>query len=44
MSEYKDAKTGMTINVSGEKSPTPTTGVKVFLKGRPPIAKIVPSD
>jgi len=45
MSEYKDLKTGTAVSVGGkEKFAFPTTGAKILLKGRPPIAKEVSTD
>ncbi len=45
MGEYKDMKTGAAVAVSGkEKFSFPTTGAKILLKGRPPVAKEVSTD
>jgi hypothetical protein len=44
MSEYKDLKTGAPVNVSGGKFNFPTSGAKILLKSRPPVAKEVSSD
>ena len=44
MSEYKDHKTGAVVELTGEKFAFPTSGAKILLKGRPPIAKEVSSD
>jgi hypothetical protein len=44
MGEYKDPKTGASITLSGEKFAFPTSGAKILLKARPPIAKEVSSD
>lgn len=44
MPEYKDIKTGTVVAVTGEKFTFPTTGAKVLLKTRPPIAKEVGTD
>jgi DNA-directed RNA polymerase subunit RPC12/RpoP len=43
MSEYKDQKSGMSVS-TGEKFAFPTTGAKILLKARPPIAKEVKTD
>jgi hypothetical protein len=42
MGEYKDPKTGVTVSVAEGKFPS--TGAKILLKARPPIAKEVASD
>jgi hypothetical protein len=43
MDEYKDAKGKVAVAMaSGEKFPT--TGIKILLKSRPPIAKEVSTD
>ncbi len=44
MGEYKDLKTGMTVNVTGSKFTFPNSGAKILLKARPPIAKEVATD
>ena len=44
MAEYKDQKTGAGVELTGEKFAFPTSGAKILLKGRPPIAKEVSSD
>ncbi len=44
MGEYKDPKTGVAVAVTGEKFAFPTTGAKILLKSRPPIAKEVRTD
>jgi hypothetical protein len=44
MAEYTDIKTGTTVNVTGDKFVFPTTGAKILLKKRPPIAKEVKTD
>ena len=45
MGEYKDMKTGAEVSVTGkDKFSFPTTGAKILLKGRPPIAKEVSTD
>lgn len=44
MGEYKDLKTGAIVNITGDKFTFPTTGAKILLKGRPPVAKEVKSD
>ncbi|MEW6722865.1 MAG: hypothetical protein AB1324_06390 [Candidatus Micrarchaeota archaeon] len=42
MSDYKDQKTGVMVAMSGEKFPT--TGTRIVLKSRPPVAKEVTTD
>jgi DNA-directed RNA polymerase subunit RPC12/RpoP len=44
MGEYKDLKTGAIVNITGDKFTFPTTGAKILLKGRPPVAKEVRTD
>lgn len=44
MAEYKDLKTGSAVTLSGDKFNFPTTGAKILLKARPPVAKEVKSD
>ncbi|MEM5814796.1 MAG: hypothetical protein QXD77_03185 [Candidatus Aenigmatarchaeota archaeon] len=44
MADYKDMKTGTAVNVSGDKFAFPSTGAKILLKSRPPVAKEVKSD
>lgn len=44
MGEYKDQKSGVVVGVAGEKFAFPSTGAKILLKGRPPIAKEVNTD
>ena len=45
MGEYKDIKTGTVVSVVDEKNfQFPTTGAKILLKCRPPIAKEVKTD
>ncbi|MFH1221518.1 MAG: hypothetical protein V1492_00355 [Candidatus Micrarchaeota archaeon] len=45
MPEYKDQKTGEAVKVSTEKGfKFPSTGAKILLKTRPPIAKEVGTD
>lgn len=44
MAEYTDIKTGGTVSVTGDKFSFPSTGAKILLKKRPPIAKEVKSD
>jgi hypothetical protein len=44
MGEYKDPKTGVAVAMSGEKFALPTTGIKIVLKVRPPVAKEVGTD
>jgi len=43
MSEYKDLKTGTPV-ATGDKFKFPSTGAKVLVKIRPPIAKEVGTD
>ncbi|MEW6036510.1 MAG: hypothetical protein AB1529_07905 [Candidatus Micrarchaeota archaeon] len=43
MGDYKDPKTGVSVAV-GEKFAFPTTGAKILLKARPPVAKEVSTD
>ena len=45
MAEYKDQTTGEDVKVSTEKGfKFPSTGAKILLKKRPPIAKEVDTD
>ncbi|MDO8554042.1 MAG: hypothetical protein Q7S22_04505 [Candidatus Micrarchaeota archaeon] len=45
MGEYKDVKTGTVVVIADEKNfQFPTTGAKMLLKCRPPIAKEVRTD
>jgi len=44
MTEYKDLKTGTTVSVTGEKFKFPSTGAKVLVLTRPPVAKEVKTD
>jgi len=45
MAEYKDLKTGSIVEVTDEKNfAFPSTGAKMLLKTRPPIAKDVGTD
>lgn len=44
MAEYKDQKTGVAVASAGEKFAFPTSGAKILLKSRPPIAKEVSTD
>ncbi len=44
MGEYKDPKTGIAVAVNEGKFAFPTTGAKILLKARPPIAKEVATD
>lgn len=44
MAEYKDLKTGALVTVTGDKFAFPTTGAKILLKTRPPIAKEAGTD
>ena len=43
MGEYKDLKTGAKVS-TGDKFNFPSTGAKVLIKTRPPIAKEVKTD
>ncbi|MFH1785729.1 MAG: hypothetical protein ABH842_04845 [Candidatus Micrarchaeota archaeon] len=43
MGEYKDQKSGVSVS-TGEKFAFPTSGAKILLKARPPIAKEVNTD
>ena len=43
MGEYKDLKTGTAV-ATGDKFSFPSTGAKVLVKSRPPIAKEVKTD
>jgi hypothetical protein len=43
MSDYKDQKSGAAV-VTGDKFAFPTSGAKILLKTRPPIAKEVTTD
>lgn len=43
MGEYKEQKSGANVT-TGEKFAFPTTGAKILLKSRPPIAKEVKTD
>ena len=42
--DYKDQKTGVNVTLTGEKFAFPTSGAKILLKQRPPIAKEISSD
>lgn len=44
MGEYKDLKTGAPVTITGNKFTFPTSGAKILLKSRPPVAKEVSSD
>lgn len=44
MGEYRDPKTGDSVELAGEKFVFPATGAKILLKARPPIAKEVKTD
>ena len=44
MGEYKDLKTGATVNIVGGKFNFPNSGAKILLKARPPVAKEVGTD
>jgi len=44
MAEYKDLKTGATVTVTGDKFTFPSTGAKVLVLTRPPVAKEVKTD
>jgi len=45
MAEYKDFKTGGLVEVADDKNfAFPSTGAKMLLKTRPPIAKEVGTD
>lgn len=44
MAEYKDLKTGAIVTVTGDKFVFPTSGAKILLKTRPPIAKETSTD
>jgi len=44
MGEYKDPKTGAAVALSGEKFAFPSSGAKILLKARPPVAKEVSTD
>jgi len=44
MADYKDLKTGAPVTITGDKFTFPTTGAKILLKSRPPIAKEVTTD
>lgn len=43
MADYKDLKSGVVVS-SGDKFTFPSTGAKVLVKARPPIAKEVKTD
>jgi DNA-directed RNA polymerase subunit RPC12/RpoP len=45
MAEYKDLKTGALVHIDTDKKfQFPTTGAKILLKTRPPIAKELKTD
>ena len=44
MGEYKDLKTGASVTMTGDKFNFPTSGAKILLKARPPVAKEVRAD
>jgi hypothetical protein len=45
MSEYKDVKSGAIVTIADEKNFIfPSSGAKMLLKTRPPIAKEVRTD
>ncbi|MFN7991154.1 MAG: hypothetical protein U0R44_03265 [Candidatus Micrarchaeia archaeon] len=44
MGDYKDPKTGLAVAVADGKFAFPTSGAKILIKGRPPIAKTVRTD
>ena len=45
MAEYKDVKSGAIVTVADEKNfAFPSSGAKMLLKTRPPIAKEVRTD
>ncbi|MFH2105944.1 MAG: hypothetical protein ABII22_01680 [Candidatus Micrarchaeota archaeon] len=45
MAEYKDLKTGTLVNIDTDKKfQFPSTGAKILLKTRPPIAKELKTD
>jgi hypothetical protein len=44
MGEYKDMKTGAPVTLTGDKFNFPTSGAKILLKSRPPVATEVSSD
>lgn len=44
MGEYKDQKSGSSVSLSGDRFAFPTSGAKILLKSRPPIAKEVKTD
>ncbi|HSB47509.1 MAG TPA: hypothetical protein VLD37_05830 [Candidatus Bilamarchaeum sp.] len=43
MSDYMDQKSGASVT-TGDKFAFPTSGAKILLKSRPPIAKEVSTD
>lgn len=44
MGEYKDLKTGAAVTVTKDKFSFPSSGAKILLKERPPVAKEVSTD
>lgn len=44
MGEYKDQKSGAAVSLTGDKFAFPSSGAKILLKSRPPIAKEVGTD
>lgn len=44
MADYKDMKTGNAVTISGDKFAFPSTGAKILIKARPPIAKELTTD
>ncbi len=44
MGDYKDPKTGALMAVTGEKFVFPTSGARLLLKTRPPVAKEIGTD
>jgi DNA-directed RNA polymerase subunit RPC12/RpoP len=43
MADYKDQKSGASVS-TGDKFAFPTSGAKILIKSRPPIAKEVATD
>jgi len=43
MGEYKDQKSGAAVS-TGDKFAFPSSGAKILLKSRPPIAKEIGTD
>ncbi len=44
MAEYRDLETGKIIEIDEKKFDFPSSGAKILLKTRPPIAKEVSTD